>query len=331
MVKKFQFLFFLKTLYQFRICSSAETIQNYKFKSLLSGKYYRLLPDGVSFARNADLDCVIPNIHCLPDESNVIDVFFGVKSAGDCQLSCVYHHSDCAVFTWFDSDHSTFPRSCFLYSRCNKAIETVNSITGPPSCVCGKKMACQGVSNNFVGFKENILSEDSCQGICRDTDPCEFYTWFDDTNKVFYNYCFLFSSCEKVSCNCVGCSSGPPKCSPPVGEILPSPAPVQETKPGLVTPDNLSVPSSLLPPVNTEDTGLSSQIKEDTASIQISEDAANNFILNISNFSPGVVTEQSGGLNGLTNLGHNGNATQGFKSTILNYFPSLKWLFVFVD
>ena len=48
--------------------SSTETIQNYKFKSLLSGKYYRLLPDGVSFARNADLDCVIPNIHCLPDE-----------------------------------------------------------------------------------------------------------------------------------------------------------------------------------------------------------------------------------------------------------------------
>ena len=47
-------------------------------------------------------------------------------------------------------------------------------------------------------FQENILSEDSCQGICRDTDPCEFYTWFDDTNKVFYNYCFLFSSCEKV-------------------------------------------------------------------------------------------------------------------------------------
>lgn len=43
-------------------------IENYKFKSLLSGKYYRLLPDGVSFARSADLDCVIPNIHCLPDE-----------------------------------------------------------------------------------------------------------------------------------------------------------------------------------------------------------------------------------------------------------------------
>ena len=101
----------------------------------------------------------------------------------------------------------------------------------------------------------------------------------------------LDSNClTQVSCNCVGCSSGPPKCSPPVGEILPSPAPVQETKPGLVTPDNLSVPSSLLPPVATEESGLSSQIKQDLASVQITEDAANNFILNISNFSPGVVT-----------------------------------------
>ena len=87
-----------------------------------------------------------------------------------------HYCSDCAVFTWFDSDHSTFPRSCFLYSRCNKAIETVNSITGifwkslakqcllslgPPSCVCGKKMACQGVSNNFVGFKVTQINDSS--------------------------------------------------------------------------------------------------------------------------------------------------------------------------
>ena len=28
-----------------------------------------------------------------------------------------------------------------------------SSPPGPPSCVCGQKMACQGVHNNFVGFK----------------------------------------------------------------------------------------------------------------------------------------------------------------------------------
>ena len=42
----------------------------------------------------------------------------------------------------------------------------------------------------------------------------------------------------QVSCNCVGCSSGPPSCSAPVGEVLPSAAPA----PALVTADNLSVP-----------------------------------------------------------------------------------------
>ena len=32
------------------------------------------------------------NVDECPPQSNVIDVFFGVRSAGDCQLSCVYHH-----------------------------------------------------------------------------------------------------------------------------------------------------------------------------------------------------------------------------------------------
>ena len=48
----------------------------------------------------------------------------------------------------------------------------------------------------------------------------------------------------QISCNCVGCSSGPPTCSPDIGEILPSAAPA----PSIVTVENLSVSSSLLPP-----------------------------------------------------------------------------------
>jgi len=320
MFRATQCLFYLKILLLFRNINSTEVLEDYSYKSLLSGKYYRFLPSG----RTADLDCVIPDIHCLPDESNVIDVFFGVRSAGDCQLSCVYHHSDCAVFTWFDSQHSTFPQSCFLYSRCDKAIQSEHSVTGPPSCVCGQKMACQGVHNNFVGFKENIAGEPECQTLCRDTETCEYYTWFDPTNKVFHNYCFLFSSCETVSCNCVGCSSGPPSCSAPVGEVLPSAAPA----PALVTADNLSVPSSLLPPaaaaepelgLNKVDTGLSS--------IQITDESGSKVLVNIS----AAAADSAAAAPGAQQLQLAGNSTQGLKSTILNYFPSLKWLFVFVD
>ena len=50
---------------------------NYTYKSLLSGKYYRLLPDGASYnilKRNINLDCVISDIHCLPDEESILTV-----------------------------------------------------------------------------------------------------------------------------------------------------------------------------------------------------------------------------------------------------------------
>ena len=40
------------------------------------------------------------------------------------------HFSQCAIFTWFDGTHPTFPQSCFLYSQCEKGVETDHSITG---------------------------------------------------------------------------------------------------------------------------------------------------------------------------------------------------------
>jgi len=341
---------FLRFLFLFSKSKAISFKENFTYKSLLTGKFYRLIPSGASYEdyqRQVSLDCVIPDIHCLPEESNVIDVFFGVKSAGDCQLSCVYHNSDCAVFTWFDENHSTFPNSCFLYSRCEKAIQSEHSVTGPPSCVCGQKVACQGVKNNFVGFKENIEEEKQCQKECVASDQCQFYTWFDKTNTVFRNYCLLFTSCDKVTCNCHGCSSGPPSCSPQIGEILPSAAP----EPAVITVENLSVSSSLEPPAdnnnnNDNDDDYASDANEgaisgstsnnqptidsshkEVPSIQITE-GSDNIFLNISNFSDSQEQDlaSSASLNNLV-----GNSTEGFKSTVLNYFPSLKWLFVFVE
>ena len=358
---------------------------DYFYKSLLSGKFYRFLQAG---RRDVDLSCVLHNIHCLPDEeiifcsilmyiyfiqnvkyfyfSPMSSMFFSeceVPETANCLVSIttgqpsasphsrrfahvkLWYFSECAIFTWFDSSHPTFPQSCFLYSRCSKAVEVAHSITGegqsgshiaqqdiednsnfffwkkgPPSCVCGRKMACKGANHNHVGFQvcnlwhifivsqsnylskknflwvkwrwflsnptqrpneltdiytrfalwamsqpcpgrkwcaatlirwlqEKVATETDCQAICRNTERCEFYTWFDQTNRVFHNYCFLWSSCDSVSCNCVGCSTGPPECTPQIGEILPSPAP----SPALVTVENLSVPTSLLP--DTENPG----------------------------------------------------------------------------
>ena len=124
--------------------------KSFTYKSLLSGKYYRLLPEGASYnilKRNINLDCVIPDVHCLPDDESFIlveilklKIFFspmllmcslewkvlGIVSSrvfiiiGKKErriLDLTKYFSDCSVFTWFDENHSTFPNSCFLYSR----------------------------------------------------------------------------------------------------------------------------------------------------------------------------------------------------------------------
>ena len=111
------------------------------------------LPAAFAGVRVLDPDCVVPGLHCLPDQSNVVDVFFGVGSASECQLSCAYHTGRCRLFTWFDAAHPTFPRSCFLYTSCAAAGRSEHSLTGPATCTCGEKKACQGVRHNFVGFQ----------------------------------------------------------------------------------------------------------------------------------------------------------------------------------
>ena len=44
-----------------------------------------------------------------------------------------------------------------------------------------------------------MRTEAACQALCRAESDCKFYTWFNTDNRVFFNYCFLFSSCDKVS------------------------------------------------------------------------------------------------------------------------------------
>ena len=99
-----------------------EPLPHFNYRSLLTGTTYDLKEisnlDGRTIKkRSLDLACVHLDVHCVPDDDNVIDVFFGVNSAEECQLTCEYHSGDCVMFTWFDQLEDTFPSSCFLYSR----------------------------------------------------------------------------------------------------------------------------------------------------------------------------------------------------------------------
>ena len=166
-------------------------------------------------------------------------------------------------------------------------------------------------------MQEKVKTESECQTICNNTENCGFYTWFDLTNKVFHHYCFLWSSCDSVSCNCVGCSTGPPSCTPQIAEVLPSPAPTNT----VLTVENLSVPTSLNPQTVSEG--------------QLTGEESDSLILNTPDLSQFGISDQATISNFINDMNLNTtnttNNSQGLKSTILNYFPSLKWLFVFID
>lgn len=112
-----------------------ENLQTFHYRSLLTGTTYDLQKitnlDKIAIQKKSlDLGCIHLNVHCLPEENNVLDVFFGVNSAEECQLTCEYHSENCVMFTWFDKSEETFPSSCFLYSSCLRAGESRHSITG---------------------------------------------------------------------------------------------------------------------------------------------------------------------------------------------------------
>ena len=51
--------------------------------------------------------------------------------------------------------------------------------------------------NNSL-FQQEVMIEEACQALCLGTPGCQFYTWFNEDNRIFSMYCFLFNSCDKV-------------------------------------------------------------------------------------------------------------------------------------
>ena len=89
--------------------------EEYFYKSLLSGKFYRFLQTG---RRDVDLSCVLHNIHCMPDEEII-----------KCSISIVLYTKSWNIFI-------SSPMSSMFSSEC-EVLETANCLvsitTGQPS------------------------------------------------------------------------------------------------------------------------------------------------------------------------------------------------------
>ena len=92
-------------------------MEDYSYKSLLSGKYYRFLPSG----RTADLDCVIPDIHCLPDEVGEI-IFVKVSTLSTKIFGTQYFDLCVSVYGYMEELHVSLFIGLFDKRHCQTII-----------------------------------------------------------------------------------------------------------------------------------------------------------------------------------------------------------------
>ena len=52
-------------------------------------------------------------------------------------------------------------------------------------------------NSELVGHEENIVAEEMCQSLCRDTDTCVSYTWRTEEDASNHYLCQLFSKCHR--------------------------------------------------------------------------------------------------------------------------------------
>ena len=51
------------------------------------------------------------------------------------------------------------------------------------------------MSTEMIDQREDIVAEELCQGLCRDTVDCKSYSWFSEGDPFNPNLCQLFSQC----------------------------------------------------------------------------------------------------------------------------------------
>merc|ERR1719495_326554 len=71
------------------------------------------------------------------------------------------------------------------------------------SQLCSEEYECDVTGDSMVGVY-HAPTEEVCQAICRVTDTCTYYTWYEEDKT-----CFLLSSCDgNLPCSS-SCHTGP--------------------------------------------------------------------------------------------------------------------------
>ena len=89
-------------------------------------------------------------------------------------------------------------------------------VEGLPVYCSSPGQVCQ-TGDNLLGLQSGVDTQGECLQLCRDTDSCKFYSYFDGDSFPVRSVCLMFSSCGVVL-DCDHCVSGNIDCEAHCGE-----------------------------------------------------------------------------------------------------------------
>jgi len=163
-----------------------------------------------SFA--SSVPCSQEGRECEYDGENLLDNLMQVNSERECQLLCL-ENQQCQYTTYFNDSASPISNFCRIFKTCENTVQCENCVTQNRGCfdVC---------SSNIVGpLDENVVdvmvtkAEHECRDLCTTTEGCYWYTYFDESDPLYHETCFLLSALLPPLEAHKSAASGPKDCS----------------------------------------------------------------------------------------------------------------------
>ena len=177
-----------------------------------------LLTAFVSASANPQIDCFLDNQECEIGSNNLLHTYMGITTMEECTALCE-DELLCIAFTHFGIAGNPMGEACLLFSGCASRVPCEECITGSSQteCFCSIDYFGHIDNNNFVDLIGGVESERDCKIHCVSDSKCELYTFYNNSDPINPNTCFLLSNVGSIGLQnpvkpCEHCVSGPSQC-----------------------------------------------------------------------------------------------------------------------
>ena len=137
------------------------------------------------------MTCSIEDVQCEYTEDNLIDNLGHVYSEEECRLICL-DNEECQFITYFNASAKPVPNICRIFKTCDSVLPSENCVSQNMECfdLCSSNIIGL-MDENVIDIVMNIETENACKDLCTTTNPCSWYTYFNENDPTYHETCFL--------------------------------------------------------------------------------------------------------------------------------------------